>query len=105
MYQGPQFGKKYGFANISYLNSCPRLGIIINSQWYKGKLFVIFFQDNKNKFIGINPIGLIAPRVYSLEIFILQPVKRMREINPMGSSAPCAKSIDINALDPVNDNL
>ena len=53
----------------------------------------------------MNQIGLIAPRVYSLEIFILQPVKRMREINPMGSSAPCAKSIDINALDPVNDNL
>ena len=60
--------EKIWCANISYLSSCSQLGIIVNSQWYEDKFFV---KDNKNRLLGIKPMGLSAPRDDSLDIITL----------------------------------
>ena len=44
--------------------------------------------DSKNKFLGINPIGISDPREDSLEIITLQEVKKLLVINPMVLSDP-----------------
>ena len=44
---------------------------------------------------------LIAPRVDSLEIIVLQLVKQLMGINPMSLSDPWSDSLDIIAFNPV----
>ena len=44
------------------------------------------------KFLGINPMGLSDHRDYSLEIFALQTVKYFSRDDPMGLIAPKANS-------------
>ena len=36
----------------------------------------MIFKDNYNKFLGINPMGLSAPRDKSFEIIALYPVEK-----------------------------
>ena len=58
-------------------------------------LFILFPADSKNKFLGVNPIGLSSTRDKSLDIIALQTVNKSMGINPMGLSAPRANSLEI----------
>ena len=50
----------------------------------------------------MNPMWLSNPRVNSLKIIDLHPVKKKLGIKPMGLSAPWEDSLVIIALQPVH---
>ena len=78
------------------------MGIIINSQWYEDKIFVNYLLKTfTNELVGINPMGLSAPKSEYLEIISLQPVKKLIGINPMGLRDSWADYLDIIDLNPV----
>ena len=61
----------------------------------------LFYEDNYNKLLGVNPLDLSAARADSLQIIGFQPVKKLIGINPMSLSSPWDDYIDIIALNPV----
>ena len=52
----------------------------------------------------MNPMGLSVPWSDSLDIIVLQIVKKLQGINPIGLIAPGDDSLDIIALHPVKIN-
>ena len=63
----------------------------------------LFVKYNQQIFLGINQMGLSAPREDFYEIIALHPVKILLGINPMGISAPWADSLDIIILKPIKN--
>ena len=75
-----------------------------NNQFTVVQIYIfckLFFQDNQNKLLAGNPMGLSTPRTDCIDIISLCSIKILTGMNPMRFSDPWSDYLDIIDLKPV----